>query len=52
MDIIYIARDYGYNIEEFLFELNENSQIEGDAIELLENYINNLNIREIHEYLN
>ena len=50
MNIIYTARDYGYNVEEFLSNLNENSEFKDNApIELLEKYVNN-NIEKIHTY--
>jgi hypothetical protein len=50
MDIIYTSRDYGYNIEEFLSNLNENSEFKDNTpIEFLEKYVNN-NIEKIHTY--
>ncbi len=48
MKIIYTSRDYGYNIQEFLSELNEDSQIDDDAENFLENYVND-HIRYIHD---
>ncbi len=50
-DIIFMSRDYGYNIDEFLKTLNEDSTIEDDAKDYLEEYVND-HIKEIYDYYN